>query len=82
MIYVNRHINFPSLEYVKKVGIRAICVTMIILVLIRLISYFNIQPIINMLIACICSGMIILLLGFDSSDRKSILLIFKRMISK
>lgn len=82
MIYVNKHINFPSLEYVKKVGFRAICVTMIILVSIRLISLFNIQPVINILISCICSGMIILLLGFDSSDRKSILLIFKRMISK
>lgn len=82
MIYVKNNIKFPSLEYVKKVCLRALYVTLLILLSAILITHINIHPLVRILMSCFCSSLIILMCGFAPSDKKYMIFNLKRMILK
>lgn len=82
MIYVWKNIQFPSLEYLKKVCLRAYCVSFFTIILVYFLSGIQMHPILSILLSFICSSLIILLCGFELSDRRIIIRNLKNILFK
>lgn len=69
MVYVNRKIEFPSLDYLLTVCLRALVVTGISLVLTYGVACIGLHPLIIILLSVIITSIIILLIGLSKDDK-------------
>lgn len=82
MFYVSKNINFPSMEYFKKVCLRALSVTLLTFILIILLSEIKLYPIAHILLSFILTSLVILIFGFEPSDRSLIIKNVKYKLQK
>lgn len=69
LIYVNRHIQFPSINYLVTVGLRALIVMVSSLLLTYGIANIGLHPLVVIILSMIITAAIILLLGLSKNDK-------------
>lgn len=77
MIYVSKKINFPSLQYLKKVCGRILFVTSITFVMVVVCLDAQLHPLVRIFFSFFIAGLVIMFFGFDPYDRSIIFKIIK-----